>query len=80
MQKYAYWCAVCIHAATSLSLVTHFLSSSEKDVLPSLTVYIPCSHETKFDLWGFIFIMLSAIIAGFRWSMSHILLQDCYCI
>jgi hypothetical protein len=26
------------------------------------------------------FIMLAAVMAGFRWSMTQILLQVCYCV
>uniref|UniRef100_A0A804NDJ0 Sugar phosphate transporter domain-containing protein n=1 Tax=Zea mays TaxID=4577 RepID=A0A804NDJ0_MAIZE len=38
------------------------------------------AKETEFNLWGFIFIMLAAVMSGFRWSMTQILLQVCYCI
>uniref|UniRef100_A0A804NDI8 Sugar phosphate transporter domain-containing protein n=1 Tax=Zea mays TaxID=4577 RepID=A0A804NDI8_MAIZE len=33
------------------------------------------AKETEFNLWGFIFIMLAAVMSGFRWSMTQILLQ-----
>lgn len=42
--------------------------------------YHAVAKETEFNLWGFIFIMLAAVMAGFRWSMTQILLQVCYCI
>jgi hypothetical protein len=45
-----------------------------------LTSYLAVAKETEFNLWGFIFIMLAAVMSGFRWSMTQILLQVCYCI
>jgi solute carrier family 35 protein C2 len=33
------------------------------------------SKETEFDFWGFIFVTLAAVMSGFRWSMTQILLQ-----
>jgi hypothetical protein len=43
-------------------------------------LYLAVAKETEFNLWGFMFIMLAAVMAGFRWSMTQILLQVCYCI
>lgn len=39
----------------------------------------PCAvaKETEFDFWGFIFVMLAAVMSGFRWCMTQILLQVC---
>ncbi|KAL5997773.1 hypothetical protein ACLOJK_008703 [Asimina triloba] len=31
--------------------------------------------ETEFEFWGFVFVMLAAVMSGFRWSMTQILLQ-----
>ncbi|KVH97544.1 protein of unknown function DUF250 [Cynara cardunculus var. scolymus] len=38
-------------------------------------VLLTVARETEFDLWGFIFVMLAAVMSGFRWSMTQILLQ-----
>ncbi|KAG6469494.1 hypothetical protein ZIOFF_074217 [Zingiber officinale] len=39
-------------------------------------VHLSITKETKFEFWGFIFVMLSAVMAGFRWCMTQILLQE----
>ncbi|AQL00479.1 putative sugar phosphate/phosphate translocator [Zea mays] len=44
----------------------------------SFGVLLTVAKETEFNLWGFMFIMLAAVMAGFRWSMTQILLQVCY--
>ncbi|KAL6529494.1 hypothetical protein OROGR_015117 [Orobanche gracilis] len=31
--------------------------------------------ETEFEFWGFIFVTLAAVMSGFRWTMTQILLQ-----
>ncbi|CAO2197613.1 unnamed protein product [Urochloa humidicola] len=41
----------------------------------SFGVLLTVAKETEFNLLGFIFIMLAAVMAGFRWSMTQILLQ-----
>ncbi|XP_042477883.1 probable sugar phosphate/phosphate translocator At1g06470 [Macadamia integrifolia] len=41
----------------------------------SVGILLTVAKETEFDFWGFIFIMLAAIMSGFRWSMTQILLQ-----
>ncbi|XP_028084589.1 probable sugar phosphate/phosphate translocator At1g06470 [Camellia sinensis] len=33
------------------------------------------AKETEFEFWGFIFVMLAAVMSGFRWTMTQILLQ-----
>jgi hypothetical protein len=33
------------------------------------------AKATEFNLWGFILIMLAAVLSGFRWAMTQILLQ-----
>jgi hypothetical protein len=38
IQKSAYWHVICVYVAASLSLVAQFLSSSERYLIPSLTV------------------------------------------
>lgn len=41
----------------------------------SIGVLLTVAKETEFELWGFIFVMLAAVMSGFRWSMTQILLQ-----
>lgn len=41
----------------------------------SVGVLLTVAKETEFELWGFIFVMLAAVMSGFRWSMTQILLQ-----
>jgi len=33
------------------------------------------SKETEFEVWGFVLVMLAAVMSGFRWCMTQILLQ-----
>uniref|UniRef100_I1PZP0 Sugar phosphate transporter domain-containing protein n=2 Tax=Oryza glaberrima TaxID=4538 RepID=I1PZP0_ORYGL len=44
-------------------------------VVISTGVLLTVSKETEFDFWGFIFVTLAAVMSGFRWSMTQILLQ-----
>ncbi|KAJ0977380.1 hypothetical protein J5N97_012854 [Dioscorea zingiberensis] len=44
-------------------------------VIISVGVLLTVARETEFDFWGFIFVMLAAVMSGFRWSMTQILLQ-----
>jgi solute carrier family 35 protein C2 len=45
-------------------------------VLSDLIIFISSvARETDFDFWGFIFVTLAAVMSGFRWSMTQILLQ-----
>ncbi|ONK80570.1 uncharacterized protein A4U43_C01F19300 [Asparagus officinalis] len=45
----------------------------------SVGVLLTVAKETEFDFWGFVFVMLAAVMSGFRWSMTQILLQkDAY--
>jgi solute carrier family 35 protein C2 len=37
----------------------------------------PVAKETEFEFWGFVFVMLAAVMSGFRWCMTQILLQVC---
>lgn len=41
----------------------------------SMGVLLTVSKETEFEFWGFLFVMLAAVMSGFRWSMTQILLQ-----
>ncbi|KAL4586403.1 hypothetical protein LXL04_011039 [Taraxacum kok-saghyz] len=38
-------------------------------------ILLTVARETEFDFWGFIFVMMAAVMSGFRWSMTQILLQ-----
>ncbi|KAL8136742.1 hypothetical protein V2J09_002743 [Rumex salicifolius] len=42
----------------------------------SFGVMLTVAKETEFELWGFIFVMLAAVMSGFRWCMTQILLQN----
>ncbi|XP_071686178.1 probable sugar phosphate/phosphate translocator At1g06470 isoform X2 [Rutidosis leptorrhynchoides] len=41
----------------------------------SVGILLTVAKETAFEFWGFIFVMLAAVMSGFRWSMTQILLQ-----
>lgn len=41
----------------------------------SIGILLTVAKETEFDFWGFIFVMLAAVMSGFRWCMTQILLQ-----
>nr|XP_043639364.1 probable sugar phosphate/phosphate translocator At1g06470 [Erigeron canadensis] len=41
----------------------------------SIGILLTVAKETAFEFWGFIFVMLAAVMSGFRWSMTQILLQ-----
>ncbi|KAG8659872.1 probable sugar phosphate/phosphate translocator At1g06470 isoform X2 [Manihot esculenta] len=38
-------------------------------------ILLTVAKEAEFEFWGFIFVMLSAVMSGFRWCMTQILLQ-----
>ncbi|GJN17667.1 hypothetical protein PR202_gb04753 [Eleusine coracana subsp. coracana] len=77
---------MCKSAAPIFILLFAFLFRLEKPsfsllgimLIVSFGVLLTVAKETEFNLWGFIFIMLAAVMAGFRWSMTQILLQVCY--
>ncbi|XP_021767411.1 probable sugar phosphate/phosphate translocator At1g06470 [Chenopodium quinoa] len=41
----------------------------------SFGILLTVAKETEFEFWGFIFVMLAAVMSGFRWCMTQILLQ-----
>lgn len=41
----------------------------------SLGILLTVAKETEFEFWGFLFVMLAAVMSGFRWCMTQILLQ-----
>lgn len=41
----------------------------------SVGILLTVAKETEFQFWGFIFVMLAAVMSGFRWTMTQILLQ-----
>ncbi|XP_078169733.1 nucleotide/sugar transporter family protein [Carex rostrata] len=44
-------------------------------VIISLGVLLTVAKEAEFEFWGFVFVMMAAVMSGFRWSMTQILLQ-----
>ncbi|XLU22037.1 hypothetical protein S245_058103 [Arachis hypogaea] len=44
-------------------------------VVISIGILLTVAKETEFQLWGFILVMLAAIMSGFHWCMTQILLQ-----
>lgn len=45
----------------------------------SVGILLTVAKETEFEVWGFILVMLAAVMSGFRWCMTQILLQkDAY--
>uniref|UniRef100_A0A0D9V5N1 Sugar phosphate transporter domain-containing protein n=1 Tax=Leersia perrieri TaxID=77586 RepID=A0A0D9V5N1_9ORYZ len=74
---------MCKSAAPIFILLFAFLFRLEKPsfnllgimLIVSFGVLLTVAKETEFDLWGFIFIMLAAVMSGFRWCMTQILLQ-----
>ncbi|KAH9794206.1 putative sugar phosphate/phosphate translocator [Citrus sinensis] len=43
--------------------------------LESPSIKLLVAKETEFEFWGFLFVMLAAVMSGFRWCMTQILLQ-----
>lgn len=41
----------------------------------SVGILLTVARETEFEFWGFLFVMLAAVMSGFRWCMTQILLQ-----
>ncbi|KAL0443791.1 UNVERIFIED_CONTAM: putative sugar phosphate/phosphate translocator [Sesamum latifolium] len=41
----------------------------------SVGILLTVAKETEFEFWGFLFVMLAAVMSGFRWTMTQILLQ-----
>ncbi|KAF2302210.1 hypothetical protein GH714_033748 [Hevea brasiliensis] len=41
----------------------------------SVGILLTVAKETEFEFWGFVLVMLAAVMSGFRWSMTQILLQ-----
>ncbi|MED6156299.1 hypothetical protein PIB30_013331 [Stylosanthes scabra] len=44
-------------------------------IVISVGILLTVARETEFQLWGFILVMLAAVMSGFRWCMTQILLQ-----
>ncbi|XLR49987.1 hypothetical protein HN51_000664 [Arachis hypogaea] len=42
----------------------------------SIGILLTVAKETEFELFGFILVMLAAVMSGFRWCMTQILLQQ----
>ncbi|KAH9745829.1 putative sugar phosphate/phosphate translocator [Citrus sinensis] len=43
--------------------------------LESPSIKLLVAKETEFEFWGFLFVILAAVMSGFRWCMTQILLQ-----
>ncbi|KAI9114540.1 hypothetical protein K1719_014238 [Acacia pycnantha] len=41
----------------------------------SVGILMTVAKDTEFEIWGFILVMLAAVMSGFRWCMTQILLQ-----
>ncbi|XP_010475377.1 PREDICTED: probable sugar phosphate/phosphate translocator At1g06470 [Camelina sativa] len=41
----------------------------------SAGILLTVAKETEFEFWGFVFVMLAAVMSGFRWCMTQVLLQ-----
>ncbi|KAI9115519.1 hypothetical protein K1719_013188 [Acacia pycnantha] len=41
----------------------------------SIGILLTVLKETEFEFWGFVLVMLAAVMSGFRWCMTQILLQ-----
>ncbi|KAL9244566.1 hypothetical protein vseg_018333 [Gypsophila vaccaria] len=41
----------------------------------SFGILLTVAKDTEFEFWGFVFVMLAAVMSGFRWCMTQILLQ-----
>ncbi|XP_028797993.1 probable sugar phosphate/phosphate translocator At1g06470 isoform X1 [Neltuma alba] len=41
----------------------------------SIGILLTVAKETEFEFWGFVLVMLAAVMSGFRWCMTQILLQ-----
>ncbi|OIW13411.1 hypothetical protein TanjilG_19763 [Lupinus angustifolius] len=41
----------------------------------SIGILLTVAKETEFEFWGFTLVMLAAVMSGFRWCMTQILLQ-----
>lgn len=44
-------------------------------IIISIGILLTVARETEFEFWGFIFVMLAAVMSGFRWCMTQVLLQ-----
>ncbi|KAK4845841.1 hypothetical protein QYF36_009768 [Acer negundo] len=44
-------------------------------IVISVGILLTVAKETDFEFWGFVFVMLAAVMSGFRWCMTQILLQ-----
>lgn len=42
----------------------------------SFGILLTVAKDTEFEFWGFVFVMLAAVMSGFRWCMTQILLQE----
>ncbi|KAG8501666.1 hypothetical protein CXB51_004783 [Gossypium anomalum] len=69
-----------LNGVGSVRTVRHRLESPSLHLLGiilviSVGILLTVSKETGFQFWGFVFVMLAAVMSGFRWCMTQILLQ-----
>ncbi|XP_054796366.1 probable sugar phosphate/phosphate translocator At1g06470 isoform X2 [Prosopis cineraria] len=44
-------------------------------IIISIGILMTVAKDTEFEIWGFMLVMLAAVMSGFRWCMTQILLQ-----
>ncbi|XP_028778490.1 probable sugar phosphate/phosphate translocator At1g06470 isoform X1 [Neltuma alba] len=44
-------------------------------IIISIGILMTVAKDTEFEFWGFVLVMLAAVMSGFRWCMTQILLQ-----
>lgn len=79
LDKFSFSCSYCVWDVVAELLLVQ-LSSVTMSALCILIWFfyllkIPVAKETEFEFWGFVFVMLAAVMSGFRWCMTQILLQ-----
>jgi hypothetical protein len=52
-----------------------FITLLIKESISLTYLLLPVAGETQFSLWGFILVMLASVSAGFRWTLTQVLLQ-----
>ncbi|KAJ7963864.1 Sugar phosphate transporter domain containing protein [Quillaja saponaria] len=65
--------------AFAFRLETPSIKLSGIILIISFGILLTVAKETEFEFWGFIFVMLAAVMSGFRWCMTQILLQKEAC-
>ncbi|AAF24821.1 F12K11.18 [Arabidopsis thaliana] len=69
---------ICMLESPSLKLfgIISVISAGVLLTAIKLVIFSPSvAKETEFEFWGFVFVMLAAVMSGFRWCMTQVLLQ-----